>query len=330
MNEFSLIQRYFAQRAGQLLSPQVALGIGDDCALLSPPPGQQVAVSMDTLVAGRHFPEDTPPADIGYKALAVNLSDLAAMGATPGWFTLSLTLPNTDDGWLQNFSNGLFDCAHQFDIPLVGGDTTQGPLSITIQVGGWLPSTQALTRSGTQAGDLICVSGELGGAALGLRQWQQSEFSVAARQRLVRPIPRIMLGQALRGLATSAIDISDGLLADLGHMITASTQQQAEPLQAKLDVELIPKDDLLTKPEHWPLVLAGGDDYELCFTVPQSCREQLVDVQSEAGVPISIIGEVLSLAPVHRQQAVDPVVCFQQGQPVTISRSGFEHFSNNN
>jgi len=229
INEFELIKRYFQQTI--VSRRDVVCGIGDDAALLQCSPEQLLVVSTDTLIEGVHFPQTTTAQDLAYKALAVNLSDLAAMGAEPAWFTLALTLPTPDPSWLAHFSQGLFQLAQQFNIQLVGGDTTRGPLSITIQVLGQVPAHQALLRQGAQAGDKIYVSGTLGDAGLGLEvslgKRQVSETaSQFVLQRLNRPFPQVQLGLALRGLASSAIDISDGLLADLDHLWKAAKSVQ--------------------------------------------------------------------------------------------------------
>lgn len=221
MDEFALIRRWFAQ----LTPPHdgVALGVGDDCALLAPVAGEQLAVTTDTLIAGRHFPDETAAADIGWKSLAVSLSDLAAMGAQPMAFTLALSLPSADENWLKDFAAGLRECAIGAGIALVGGDTTRGPLSITVTAFGTLPPAHALLRSAAQIGDLICVTGTLGDAALALRHWQQGRTPASGderelRARLDRPAPRNAAGLALRGIAHAAIDLSDGLLGDLEHI----------------------------------------------------------------------------------------------------------------
>lgn len=270
-SEFSLIQHYFEQ----LTSPRedVLLGIGDDCALLQCPADHVVAVSIDTLVEGVHFFTDVSAENLGHKSLAVGLSDLAAMGATPAWFTLALTLPEVVDDWLQGFSQGLAKLAQQHNIHLVGGDTTRGPLTISIQVHGFVKPDKALKRNGAKVGDMIYVTGTLGdaGAALQqkLNQWDHESLTEEdthfLTQRLEQPSPRVELGQKLLGLASSAIDVSDGLLADLNHILEKSH------VGARLDLTKLPLSPTLSKiarDEAIPFSLTAGDDYELCFTVP--------------------------------------------------------------
>lgn len=267
--EFELIAHYFA--AGGPRRPDVVLGIGDDAALLTVPAGHELAVSVDTLVAGVHFPAHTAPRAIGHKALAVNLSDLAAMGATPAWFTLALTMPQADTAWLDEFCAGLFALAKAQRIALVGGDTTRGPLSITVQVHGLVPAGMAIRRSGARAGDRIYVTGTLGDAALGLYSLTGAcDLDAAERAALIRrleyPEPRIAAGIALRGVASAAIDLSDGLAADLGHILAASG------VGACIDLARIPALPAVARHTartgNAGLLLGGGDDYELCFTVP--------------------------------------------------------------
>jgi len=271
VNEFSLIKQYFEQLTSE--RDDVELGIGDDCALLQCPADHVVAVSIDTLVEGIHFFADVTPETLGHKSLAVGLSDLAAMGATPAWFTLALTLPEVNDSWLQGFSQGLAKLAQQHNIHLVGGDTTRGPLTISIQVHGFVKPEQALRRSGAKLGELIYVTGSLGdaGAALQrqLNQWDDTslndEDKTYFQQRLEQPNPRNKIGQALLGLASSAIDISDGLVADLGHILDKSR------VGARLDLDKIPFSTAMAKVSRQDavqLALHSGDDYELCFTVP--------------------------------------------------------------
>jgi len=271
MNEFSLIQKYFKQLTTQ--RDDVELGIGDDCALLKPANDQTIAVSIDTLVEGVHFFDDISAENLAYKSLAVGLSDLAAMGAKPAWFTLALTLPEVNEMWLEQFSKGLAMLANEYHIQLVGGDTTKGPLTISIQVHGFVKPEQALRRSTAKLGDMIYVSGYLGdaGAALQLRlqrlngEQLNNEDIAYLQQRLERPTARISLGQDLLGLATTAIDISDGLAADLGHILEKSG------VGARLNLANLPLSPALTKLNKkvaQTLALHSGDDYELCFIVP--------------------------------------------------------------
>lgn len=301
MNEFELIRQHFAA-----LTPpreEVALGIGDDCALLRPPPGRELAITSDTLIAGRHFPQTTAPFDIGWKALAVNLSDLAAMGAEPLAFLLALTVPEELPGhWLPELASGLRELARHSGIALIGGDTTRGALSLTITAIGSLPTGSALRRSGARAGDLVCVSGTLGDAALALAR---SGFSSMAadqrsacaltehddrwlRSRLDRPTPRLAAGLALRGLASAAIDLSDGLAGDLRHILAASS------VGAEVEMERLPMSEAFARqvPDGRRLQFqaAGGDDYELCFCI---APERLAEAQAAIEVPLTVIGRII-------------------------------------
>lgn len=268
LGEFDLIARYFAPEAGQ--RKDVVVGIGDDAAVLEPPAGMQLVVSTDTLVSGVHFPAGTAPAAVGYKALAVNLSDLAAMGATPAWFTLNLSLPAADEVWVADFARGLFELAREFRLQLIGGDTTQGPLAITITVFGTVPQGTALRRQGARPGDRVYVTGQLGDACLGLGVVRATlnlpaEYHGYVVTRLERPSPRIREGERLRGVASACIDLSDGLIADLGHIVAASG------VGARIDLRRLPLSpayDAAFAQVGWEAALAHGDDYELCFTVP--------------------------------------------------------------
>lgn len=305
MGEFDLIERYFGRKArGRPARPSVALGLGDDCALLVPAPGQQLAVSSDMLLEGRHFLPQVNPADLGHKALAVNLSDLAAMGATPLAFTLALALPPAravDAAWLDAFSDGLLALADAHACPLVGGDTTAGPLAISITILGQVPPGRALRRCGAQAGDEIWVSGALGHARLALGVLRQEwglppDLYPVAHRRLVRPTPRVALGSTLRGIASSALDVSDGLLGDLQHILRASgvgarvqvpaVLQTASLNGAEPHVSTIPRERLLAA------TLAGGDDYELLFTAAADRCDAVLRAASANGVPVSRIGTI--------------------------------------
>ncbi len=322
LSEFEVIKRYFSQTFPH--RADVVLGIGDDAALGSVPKGMQLAIAIDTLVAGVHFPNTTSPQDIGYKALAVNLSDMAAMGAIPVWFTLALTCPsNTKVSWLAEFSYGLRELAECYQISLIGGDTTSGPLTITIQITGLVPSQTALQRRGAMPGDSIYVTGTLGDAGLGLAAIQQ-QMSLPAlvyqyvTTRLNRPTPRLLEGHALRGIASSAIDISDGLLADLGHILTASR------VGASLYLEQLPLSDAvrsyLSPKNAWQFALSAGDDYELCFTVPPH-QEMALSKALAAGsyTQIGTIEATLGL------RCVDAV-----GQPWFPNFKGYQHRFNLN
>ncbi len=312
LGEFELITRYF-QRPQRALDEGVALGVGDDCALLQPTPGLQWAVSSDMLVSGRHFFPDVDPRTLGHKALAVNLSDLAACGAKPRAFTLALALPEARAEWLQPFSDGLFALADAHGCALMGGDTTRGPLNICITVMGEVPPGQALLRSGARVGDDVYVSGTLGDAALALQCLQGKvhlppAVLAQARQRLEQPTPRVALGLALRGVASAAADVSDGLLGDLGHILAQSgvgatvdadiaihliaTCAYSTRARGQFDAEIPPALAL-------QCVLAGGDDYELVFTAP---RAQAAAVQAAArasGTPVTRIGRTEAMAGVR-------------------------------
>lgn len=278
MAEFSIIERYF-----QALTPtSIDVGIGDDCAILSPPSQQQLVSCVDTLVAGRHFPLDTTPHAIGWKSIAVNLSDLAAMGATPHSILLALSLPHIDESWLAEFSRGLADCCQKFGVQLIGGDTTQSPtLTISITALGWIETGKGILRSGAKIGDFIAVSGEIGSAAYAL-QYPNSDLQTA----LDYPEPQCSLGQKLVGYASAMLDISDGLAQDLGHMLKASN------VGAILNLEKIPVHpvlktlDLEQRMQH---VLAGGDDYQLCFSISEEKLQQFKQQHSEK---IHIIGKI--------------------------------------
>lgn len=323
MGEFDLIARYFDRPVRR--SP---LGIGDDCALLQPAPGMQLAVSSDMLVEGRHFVPAVDPAALGHKALAVNLSDLAACGARPLAFTLALALPRVDEAWLAGFSTGLLALADAHGCELVGGDTTQGPLNICITVFGEVPAGQALLRSGARPGDELWVSGTLGDARLALEAWRGTvelpeAAAAGARQRLERPTPRIALGQALRGVATAAIDVSDGLLGDLQHVLKASgvgaviDTDEAVKLIASFS-ENTPENGIFSKNMLLQCALAGGDDYELAFTAPASARAAVERAGAAAATPVARIGRI-DAAPGLR--LVDGT-----GQPVPDVFASFDHF----
>ena len=314
VHEFDLIARIRQRAAAR---GDVVLGIGDDCALLLPPPGMQLAVTMDALNVGVHFPPETSPADIGWKALAVNLSDLAAMGAQPAWGTLSLSLPQGAPGFVDAFFDGFFALAAQHGFALVGGDTTRGPLSIAITAHGLVEPGRALRRDGAREGDDIWVSGTLGDAAGALRQWQAgAAISPVLQARLDRPTPRVALGLALRGIASSCIDVSDGLLADLAHICRASG------VGAEVDVDALPASDALRAafdPDtRRVLQAAGGDDYELCFTVPASAAEALGNALVDAGTGATRIGTITAAT------GVRPVLA---GAAWSAPATGWQHFA---
>jgi len=311
MGEFDLIRRYFQRPAGV----GVEVGVGDDCAILVPTPGARWLVSSDMLVEGRHFLSTVAPERLGHKALAVNLSDLAACGATPRGFTLALALPRIDEAWLAGFSKGLLALADASGCPLIGGDTTQGPLNVCITVFGEAPPGQALLRSGARAGDEIWVSGRLGDARLALEAFRgtvalDAAGFEAARIAMECPTPRLALGQALRCIATAALDLSDGLLGDLGHILVASG------VGAVLDIDALPRSALLAaQPQalQRECLLAGGDDYELVFTAPPGAR--LPDV----GVPLTRIGVITAE---RGLRVVDA-----RGDAVEHGLRSFDHFA---
>lgn len=314
-NEFSLIARYFAPLAPQ--AGGVVLGIGDDAALLDCPAGHTLVAATDTLVAGVHFPADMPPAAIGHRALAVNLSDLAAMGATPAWFLLALTMPAVDEHWLEGFSTGLRDLARAHQLALVGGDTTRGPLTLTVTALGYVAAGAALHRDGAQNGDDIYISGQPGAAAAGLRLWQNAAPDTdALREFFLYPAPRLALGQQLAGLAHAAIDVSDGLCADLAHVLTASG------VGATLDVEHIPLHpaavSLLGETTARELALSGGDDYELCFTASPAKAERVQAAGRAAGCAVTRIGRIEQQPGLRVQM---------HGKSVSVRQPGYQHFT---
>jgi thiamine-monophosphate kinase len=320
--EFDLIARHFTR-----VTPGAVLGVGDDCALLAPTPGMQLAVSSDMLLEGRHFSPHDSPAGIGHKSLAVNLSDLAAMGAAPRWATLAIALPGADDAWLTAFARGFFRMADLHGIELVGGDTTRGALTISITVIGEVPPGQALRRDGAKAGDDVWVSGAIGSAALALAYRQGRLFMEqvdAARvlPALYLPTPRVELGIALRGVASSAIDISDGLLADLGHILERS-QVGAARIGARLEFAALPTLPVVQRYLHEAVardcVLAGGDDYELCFTAPTGKRDVVLAAAEGAGVTVTRIGRITA----------EPglTVIGADGQPLPFEHTGYDHFA---
>lgn len=314
--EFDLIKRYFLRPQLQAPVP-MALGPGDDCALLDVPSGQQLVVSADTLVADVHFLADMPAAHIAQRCLAANLSDLAAMGAKPAWFTLCLTLPSYDEDFLQGFSDGLVHMAQTYGIALAGGDTTRGPLAISIQVMGWAPTGQALKRNGAQVGDDVYVSGYLGDAAGGLACIHEDVTATSyLAQRFFNPTPRLALGKWLLGKATSAIDVSDGLLQDLGHILSQSQVGTTLDLeQLPISVQLAAQTSLV---EQEKMALAGGEDFELCFTMPQQWRQQVQDYAVQYDLPIGCIGQIEPTIGLRLQR---------DGQSVPVPDNlGWQHF----
>ncbi len=315
LGEFDLIAKYFDRPARRAV-----LGIGDDCALIQPGPGMQLAVSTDALVEGRHFLSTVAPERLGHKALAVNLSDLAACGAKPLAFTLALALPRVDETFLAGLACGLFALADAQGIELVGGDTTAGPLNLTLTVFGEVPEGQALLRSGAKAGDDLYVSGVLGDARLALEVFRGTLALGAAafeqaRRAMELPQPRVALGQALRGVASSAVDLSDGLVGDIAHVLRRSG------VGARIDVDALPRSPVLAaQPCELQLrcLLSGGDDYELLFTAPPSHRDAVQAVAASAGVGVTRIGTIDAAEGLRLVDA--------QGRPVAAQLEAFDHF----
>ena len=326
LSEFSLIQRYFSGLGSEHSDVTgVALGVGDDAALLNVPQGQQLVVTVDTLVSGVHFPVDASPADIAHRSLRVNLSDIAAMGAEPRWFTLALTLPEAHEPWLQEFSQALAEDASTFGCALVGGDTTAGPLTVTIQLFGVVPEGKALTRSGANVGDSVYVTGSLGEGAAALSVFDDVDFGGSHErscllQRFYRPQPRLAESLKLRDLASAALDISDGLIADLGHIAACSH------VGAEVKLELLPivpwLKDLSDSATINRWVLSGGDDYELCFTVPQENREQVEQLITQGELLATCIGQIT-----ESDSGRDNVRCVDEnGHLMHVAESGYQHF----
>jgi len=314
-SEFSLIEIYFTSRTSE--RNDVVLGIGDDAAVMQLAENEQLVVTTDTMVAGVHFPESTTPYDIGYKLMAVNMSDLAAMGAQPRWASLALTLPDVDEDWLEEFTAGMFKLASRHGVQLVGGDTTRGPLTLSLTLHGVVETGKYLQRKGAAAGDAIYISGSLGDAGLALQQLLVgAEPDTVLLERLNRPTPQVELGQALTGIASAAIDISDGLLADLGHILKASG------VGAHLQLDDLPMSDNVRQTvseADWSLPLASGDDYELCFTVPAANQAALKSCVATLGLDVSLIGTI---------ESEKGLRCFSlDGELVTLHGRGYEHFS---
>ena len=322
--EFALIDKYFARA-----TPSAILGPGDDCALLQPTPGKQLAITTDMLVAGTHFLPDTDPGNLGWKALAVNISDLAAMGATPRWALLAGSLPAVDEPWIAKFAEGFFACATEYGVDVVGGDTTRGPLNLCITALGECEPGQALRRDGAQAGDLVWVSGRPGLASLGLAQLQgrialPEPWNRLCVSALEKPRPRVALGQALVGVASAAIDVSDGLLADLGHIGERSGLAAAVHL-----VQLPHLRELAGSGESYDAdlrrlalecQLAGGDDYELCFTTPPAQAQAVGQIAARLELPLWCIGSMVAGA------AGEVTVYDPEHNPIEFTRRGYDHF----
>jgi thiamine-monophosphate kinase len=316
LSEFEIIARHFSPR-----TTHTVLAGGDDAALVAVRPGMELVVSTDMLVGGRHFFADAQPYGVGWKSLAVNLSDLAAMGAQPRWATLSLALPSADEAWLAAFARGFLDLAAQYDVDLIGGDTTRGPLNICVQIMGETPAGKALRRDGARPGDDVWLSGSVGDAALALAclsgeiALEPSERE-AVLARLDRPQPRVALGEALLGVAHSAIDVSDGLVADLGHIAERSA------VKAVIDWPRVPRSAALARQGDGALArrcaLAGGDDYELCFTATPAQRDALVALGQKLGVALTCIGRI--------EVGAGVVVLDAAGERLELERGGFDHF----
>ena len=314
--EFDLIARHFTRPAANAV-----LGVGDDCALVDVTNGMDLAVSTDTMVSGTHFFPDVDPENLGHKALAVNLSDMAAMGAMPYWAMLALTIPNVDHAWLAAFAKGFFDLAQEYNVSLIGGDTTRGPLTMTVTIMGEVPAGAALRRGGAKAGNDVWVTGNIGDAALAVAHrhgrivLSEADYREAVL-RLYEPTPRVALGQALRGLATSAIDVSDGLLADLTHICRLSG------VGATVELAAVPVSSIGARHVHSDegrnAILAGGDDYELCFTAHPNSRESIEDLTDVFDIPLTRIGQI------KRGKGVS--LLGSDGKPVKIDGRGYDHF----
>ena len=303
-SEFEIIRRYFSRPA-----PSALLGVGDDAALVQPAAGRELAVSTDLLLEGRHFAAGAAPRALGHKALAVNLSDMAAMGAAPRWATLALALPSADEAWLAAFADGFYALAARFGVDLVGGDTTRGPLTLCVTILGELPAGTALRRDGARPGDDVWVSGELGGAAYALEHAQDA----AAAKRLHEPEPRVALGERLRGLAGAAIDVSDGFAQDLGHILERSG------VGAVVRYADLPKFRIADAALEQRCVLAGGDDYELLFTAAPAARAHIEALAAPLGLALTRVGSIQAGAP--RLQLLDA-----QGRAMRTT-PGFDHFA---
>jgi thiamine-monophosphate kinase len=322
VNEFELIARFFSRPTR---AESVRMGGGDDAALLAPSPGCELVASVDMLVAGRHFFADVDPEKLGHKTLAVNLSDMAAMGATPRWALLAGALPDIDASWLAAFARGFYALAAAHGVDLVGGDTTRGPLNLCVTILGEVPAGSALTRGGAKPGDDIYVSGTLGDAALALaaiegRTVLDADALAAARARLEMPTPRIALGLALRGVASAALDVSDGLVGDLAHILERSE------VGASVDLAAVPRspvlDRLLAGDERklgLDCMLAGGDDYELCFTAPADASERVAAIGAATGLPLARIGSV--------REGRGLVVRDERGVALPVVPRAFDHFA---
>lgn len=320
MKEFDMIKGFFADQIIQ--RKDVLLGIGDDCAIVKPEERHNLAITTDTLVAGVHFPLETTPRAIGHKVVAVSLSDLAAMGAEPTWISLAITLPCADEVWLRDFCAGVFELCEYYNVQLIGGDTTQGPLSVTVTAQGTTPIDKHITRSGAKAGDWLYVTGDIGDAGLALQHILgnikvEDAFIDPIIAKLDYPKPRVLAGQALREYASSAIDISDGLIADLKHICNASS------VGANITLDKLPlskaMQNTLSKIDAASLAINAGDDYELLFTVSEDNKVGMETALNNLGVPICCIGQL---------NASDKITTTLDSKPVVIEVAGYEHFSN--
>lgn len=314
MDEFDLIRRFFTSVGA--CRPDVCIGIGDDAAVVQVPPGKQLVIATDTLVEDVHFPASMPAHAVGYRALAVNLSDLAAMGAEPAWASLGLTVPDDEAGWLEGFAGGFSELASRFDVALIGGDTTRGPRCMTVTVHGLCEPGKAVLRSGAQPGDTVCVTGSLGKGGAGLRAFSESGPADPLAHEFLYPEPRIVAGRALARLASAMIDVSDGLLADLGHILEASS------VGAHVDVAALPIDAAVCTrfgaDTAQDLALGGGDDYELCCCIPARNLHEAMTAVAGAGSTLSRIGEIT---------AAEGLVCADaEGRTMTPAHRGYRHF----
>jgi thiamine-monophosphate kinase len=320
--EFKLIDQYFSYDVER---DDVALGVGDDCALLSPPQGKQLAVTVDTLVCGVHFPVNTSAEDIAYKSLAVSLSDLAAMGAEPAWATLAITLPDSNEQWLEKFSTSFKETLNAYGLQLIGGDTTQGPLTVTVQLTGFVEAGKAMRRDAAKAGDRIYVTGQLGDAALGLALLDVEDYPEPAirntcLKKLNRPVPRVAFAQQAAEHCSCAIDISDGLVADLGHILKASAcGARVYFEQLPVSTEFGDSARYLENLDYKQMVLAGGDDYELCMAAAASHEPALFSLAQSMGLQLTCIGEIDASGEL---KLID-----DKGELMPFSGSGYEHFA---
>ena len=320
--EFNLINRYFSNRQPQ--RKDVFLALGDDCALVKPPENVRIAISTDTLVAGTHFLIDANPAWVAHKALASNISDLAAMGATPAWVSFALTMPNPDEAWLKPFCDAFFELANYYNIQLIGGDTTKGPLSLTLTVQGFVPQEQALLRSGAKVGDWVYVTGDLGDSKAGLdiildNALRAKPFALELEKRHYLSTPRILAGQALLNLASAAIDISDGLVSDIKHILERSQVGVSLDVAAlPLSQELLQFADSLETAQQY--ALTSGEEYELCFTVPEQNKGSIESALAHCGCKVSCIGQI-------RPQGTFEL--HHQGKVLNWQLNGYDHFKVN-